>query len=190
MIWRSRCSHIRNLLALRAGSDLDAAGEGEVQQHLGRCESCRAHWERVQAGQRVLEQVGRPAALPEGESVSLWPALRLQLLEARLEEPQAQPVHAWVPLSAVAVACLAVMIAFQKSPPVPFEGPGMAAHGSRSSSPQPVRFSGPQETPEFTQERDAHPLRPREERLPLSERLKVAPQGWKLSPVGGEPADF
>lgn len=94
-------------LALWAGNDLEEHAQVAAQRHLAVCPECRGHWQRLQAGQRVLEQV-RSAPM-ERDEASVWIGVRRQL---RVLEDDRRTANwrGWLPVGALAAACLTVLI--------------------------------------------------------------------------------
>ncbi|MFN0052922.1 MAG: hypothetical protein ACKV0T_12090 [Planctomycetales bacterium] len=103
------------MLALWAGNDLDAAAQIGAQRHLATCPQCRAHWHGLQVGQQALEQVrlspaGDASDARSSEERSVWPGVARQL---RWSEPLsvAPGWRDWLPVGALAAACLAMVMA-------------------------------------------------------------------------------
>lgn len=121
MIWKSECRRVRRLIALDVGQDL-AGPEGEgVRQHVSGCAHCQTHWERVRAGHQALEEVRTRTAGENASHPSLWPDLRERLLarqQVLLPRPRVrQPVNGWLPIGALAAACIAVLVVTDSRPP-------------------------------------------------------------------------
>jgi len=120
MIWKRKCHRTRALLALWVGRDLHDDAETGVRQHLAECQCCRRHWQGLQAGQRVLEQ---SRCLPReigSNTGSLWPALRARMRSQQqnsMRPANWQRFNAWLPVGALAAACLAIVFAAQTNPP-------------------------------------------------------------------------
>lgn len=117
MIWKSKCQRIQTLLALWVGRDLDERGEQEAKRHIAECPHCRAHWQKLQAGQHALEQAkSTPAFVNERAEPSLWGRVHAEI-SARKELSERQTAYGWLPVGALAAACLALMVLAQNSPP-------------------------------------------------------------------------
>jgi hypothetical protein len=136
MFWKNECKRVKRLLALDAGQDLNEQERATAWRHAQGCAHCREHLQRVQAGHEALEQV-RSATVIEGDSVrSVWPGVKAQLrarqplsrrqsLWGRLRSTplfnaqtvfkaqtgfNAQTINGWLPVGAVAIACLAILV--------------------------------------------------------------------------------
>ena len=117
MMLKSECGRVQELLALSVGQDVSDEDRVETRLHMARCAACREYHVRVRAGYQVLEQVrvGTAAGHPYASSPSLWPEVRARLL-ARRTRPAAQAFNAWLPVGALAAACLALLVVTDSFP--------------------------------------------------------------------------
>lgn len=115
------CKRYQTDIALFAGHDLEEAAEKQVRRHLAECLSCREYAARLQSSLQVLERSAAHAAAVELLADSLWPDVRAALLQkARRHHAGAVPVSGlrnWLPVSALAAACVAIWISSQSSLP-------------------------------------------------------------------------
>lgn len=130
-MWKFECSRVKKLLALHVGQDLSEQHQADAEQHVAQCAHCREHLERVQAGHDVLEQV-RAHSVVHGEIHgvagsspvrSVWPELKAKLLaqQARAEHESlngVQRFNGWLPIGALAAACIAILVVADSGPPV------------------------------------------------------------------------
>lgn len=117
MIWNRKCNHIRKLLALSAGNDLDEQGQAEARRHAATCPQCREYAVRIESSQQLLEQSALAAC--EGPAVaSVWPNVQRSL---RSVQPVSAPAtwERWLPMTAAAAACFAAMVIMELPPFAP-----------------------------------------------------------------------
>jgi hypothetical protein len=99
------CNKIRRLLCLSTAGDLDEAAARRVRLHLVGCVPCRQAAREVIQSQGALELV-RQSAGSAGHQ-SLWPELSVRIARLR-QDPGG--LSGWIPVGALAAACLAVYI--------------------------------------------------------------------------------
>jgi hypothetical protein len=120
MIWKRKCHRTRALLALWVGRDLHDDAQTTVRQHLAECPCCRRHWQGLQSGQWALEQSRSLPRETTGNTDSLWPVLHARMRSQQqnaMRPANWQRMNAWLPVGALAAACLAIVFAAQTSPP-------------------------------------------------------------------------
>ena len=113
MMIKFKCRRMRNLLALWVGNDLDESHQFTVRRHVIECPSCRDYWQQLQASQQVIEASRFAPAVTEHRS--LWPAVRSQLAVSLPASAWGQPLG-WLPVGALAAACVAVWFGAVHSP--------------------------------------------------------------------------
>ena len=102
------CGHVEAEIALYAGGDLnDAVRQDELESHLAGCPSCRDYQLRMSQCLEVLQTCAAEST-PVGRSAGVWPRVA-----AALTAYETQPVlarfNAWVPTTAIAAACAAMI---------------------------------------------------------------------------------
>ena len=100
MAWR--CFLVRKQLALLVGDDLAAGQKQSAKAHLDVCPSCRQHFAALERSRAVILQC-QAEHPPIGPS--LWPRLQSRLAHAEVSQPVQS---AWLPLGALAAACVAM----------------------------------------------------------------------------------
>jgi hypothetical protein len=175
MIWNPKCHRVKALLALWIGHDLSENGQEEARAHLAQCACCRSHWQKLQAGQRVLEQTRVLPVSPTGGD-SLWPLLQAQM-NARRRSLSRSPdwinLNAWLPIGALAAACLAILVSAQTTPLNNEDGGDRHARVNRPNDLTfPVQYRVPYRFPwvdqpaiqlrprQFSRQRDSAPFVP------------------------------
>lgn len=151
------CTWVRTRLPLLAGGDGLGLDRRPVERHLLLCAGCRRHLAALRDIQDVLHAA---AALPPArpDSPSLWPALALQIREARRRRPSwpVAGVRPWIwpgfgLASGLLAALVIVGLAPDVRPPVP-EAPLPTAATPAPSAPAPVApafaLPGPDPAPE------------------------------------------
>ena len=113
MIWNLNCRKTRRLLALAAGNDLEERDLSGTQRHLAVCPQCRDVWHGLRRTQQALEQVrSTPAAEkgpPDAGHSSLWPTVARHVRAIDAQAAKAD-WRGWLPVGALAAACLAVVM--------------------------------------------------------------------------------
>lgn len=159
MSWNVKCRRVRKVLALWAGNDVELHEQVSAERHMAMCPGCREHWTMLQTGQQVLEQA---RLIPAGSTEpvrSVWPEVQRQIRTLQAE-PESPAWHGWLPMGALAAACLAVILTTS-----PMFSPGAGNMAGRSNviyetqpvgqpapgapiRPRPVRPApAPQDTP-------------------------------------------
>lgn len=77
-----RCRWVRDRLPLLAGGELTGPDRRQVERHLIACAGCRDLGRSLSESLAVLRDASTLAA-PSPEPLSLWPALQLQIREAK-----------------------------------------------------------------------------------------------------------
>lgn len=123
------CDQIRQQLALSVGGDLTSVEQAVVDQHLAGCVSCRQDLAGLRSSHAVLQQYREDTMLPVAPS--LWPGVQARLSRSRtrvsragISEPQFGRAG-WIPVSALAAACVAVLVLSEMNPS--FNPPGGGA---------------------------------------------------------------
>ncbi|HZH32530.1 MAG TPA: FecR domain-containing protein [Pyrinomonadaceae bacterium] len=75
--------HVRKQLTAYAHGELAAAESARVAAHLGACARCRAEFEKIAHGIRLLENLS-----PQAAPVNMWESIEAALAEASLESFQ------------------------------------------------------------------------------------------------------
>jgi len=124
------CTKIRQQLALFAGRDLEENLCGQVEQHLGGCEACRAELSKTIAARERIALFGSSNA--QGlEALDLWPAVRASWSSERvaleteaaalnLSRPRSR-VRRWLPLALAAAAALVIYWGWEAAPSLSIE---------------------------------------------------------------------
>ena len=101
------CKAAKIEIALAAGNDLDEHSGSALQEHLGRCPSCRQRWNDVRTALETL-QVRCDISDEMPEHVTVWPQVSRRL--AKMERDlRRERFNGWIPAGAVAAACLAIL---------------------------------------------------------------------------------
>lgn len=140
MIGKNSCGHVRQLLALEAGQDLVEQDREGVRQHLDKCAPCRDHFDRVQAGRQVLEQV-RAGTTGNGASYrSMWPEVKARLLarQSRAAALGRPAFNGWLPIGALAAACIAILVVADGGTPTSDRTAFQAPYNQSPHQVQPV----------------------------------------------------
>lgn len=118
MIGKNKCRQVRQLLALEVGQDLIEQDREGVRQHLDECGPCRDHFERVQTGHHVLEQVRTSTAGDSSSFRSMWPEVKARLLarQSRAAVFGRPALNGWLPIGALAAACIAILVVADGAP--------------------------------------------------------------------------
>jgi len=116
MLFMSRCRQFRVDLALLAGGDLARPREVQVLRHVTTCPGCRRYWQSAQDGQKLLEQLRSSVDERGAQAGSLWPQIRSRMLA--MHQP-AEPAdwRGWLPVGALAAACLTTILIMTDSTP-------------------------------------------------------------------------
>lgn len=119
------CKRAKLSIALAVGNDLDDAADGELQQHLAGCTSCRMHQRELENSLGALQTGPEEDVFAAQDSV--WPAVL-----GRLPSTREQRFNGWIPAAALAAACL-MMISIINEPP---------RYGSADAEPYGVQALG------------------------------------------------
>lgn len=106
------CKRTRLDIALMVGDDLDEGAEAAVRRHVAACPDCCEHLRRMQRSLGVLHEPNDIVANELSESV--WPALAAKL--PGREAGGQSGFNGWVPATALAAACLAVVMFVRNGP--------------------------------------------------------------------------
>ncbi|MGQ0635241.1 MAG: zf-HC2 domain-containing protein [Planctomycetaceae bacterium] len=109
MSWNFKCRRVRKLLALWAGNDLEPQERVEAERHMTVCPVCREEWVGLRSGQQALEQARGAPGDETPHPHSVWPAVHRQIC-ALTDQSAAPAWHGWLPVGALAAACLLVVV--------------------------------------------------------------------------------
>jgi anti-sigma factor RsiW len=115
MMWKSECSRYEHQLALWVGGDLDVRSQGECRRHLDLCPACSQRYQQLKTAAGALTDAASRSRLRPADE-SLWPALRRQLHAPRTQLAEPARTPAWLSLSAVAAACVALVVLAMEQP--------------------------------------------------------------------------
>ena len=105
---RLSCSQMEAEIALHAGGDLnDGVRQALLESHLAGCSTCRDYQRRMVACLDVLQTCAAESA-PLGRAAGVWPRVATAL-RAYDAQPVLARFNAWVPTTAIAAACAAMI---------------------------------------------------------------------------------
>ncbi len=100
-----RCRHIQSMLNRYLDGELSSEQRGDIERHVGACDSCREALERLRATAAALSQLAQPPDIPAGF------AERAVIRAARRREQRRVVVPFWKSFSpAMRLAAAAMVI--------------------------------------------------------------------------------
>ena len=112
------CRPVRRWLALDVGGDGTGEKTSAVEAHVGNCPACQEHGRQLQSAYQALQQVcaGKLLSLEEADSLVGTVQWRCHVYERDVPD---RAWSAWLPVGAVAAACLAIVVLAGPSQHVP-----------------------------------------------------------------------